>query len=326
MNRAAICCVLLVFGAGCGLLPTFPGGKSSSPSSVSASSEPRAPKLDPRFDHSAEELDAFVDEHTEGYKAEGEPFEGTLDDFEPLAFKMKRGKCYRVVLRLQDDADFGEHARRGVAFRYTSSGNPTVNGGPGVHGPGAVASGGCPQTDRTATFDMIANWGSATDKSRIYELGTGGFTIQLYTKKISDAELAARAADTERQLEASRRFNEEQRRREEERRREREARRNDNRGSSSNSSSRSPSGPKTVSVSIKNECRQTVKLFYGKKPKFGSGTYSSLGSNTRTSKSMREGDMIWLVDDGQNGLGAVSVSSATRNVEILRSCNGIVAR
>lgn len=316
---------LLTTATGCSFLPGFGTPKGSS--GASGPSTPPPPKEDPRFEHSVEELDAFVAEHTEGYEAAGDELTGSLDSFEPWDIEMERGKCYRLVIRLDEGAAFGEHARRGVAFKYTSPGKPTVNGGPGVHGPGAVASGGCPQTDRTATFDMIANWGSATNKSRIHELGSGGFTAQLFTRDISEKELAERKADAERQAEESRRFAEEQRRKEEERRREREARREQERNNRGSSSSRStPSGPKMVSVSIKNECRQTVKLFYGKKPKFGSGTYSSLGSNTRTSKSMKEGDMIWLVDDKQNGIGAVSISSATRNVEILRSCSGIVSK
>lgn len=326
MNRALLLGALLSTAAGCSFLPGFSNKQASSRPSPSAA--PTPPPDDPKFDHSAEELDAFLEEQTEGYEELGKPIDGTLDAFEPLEVKMKRGKCYRFVIRLADDAAFGEHARKGVAFKYESGSYPTVMGGPGVYGPGAVASGGCPQSDRVAVFEMYANWGSAMDKSRLYELGKGGFTAQLYAKTITEAELAKQQADTERQLEESRRFNEEYRRKEAEQKRERDERYNSNRSSqsSSSSSSSSSSGPKIVSVSIKNECRQTVKLFYGKKPKFGSGTYSSLGSNTRTSKSMKEGDMIWLVDDGQNGLGGVSISSGTRDVEILKSCNGIVAR
>ncbi len=313
---------VVVAASGCSL---FPGSRRSTAANTAAAPAP-APKEDPRFSHSAAELDAFIAEHTEGYQEVGEPVEGSLESFEPWELTMKRGKCYRYVIRLEDGAVFGEHARKGVAFKYTSPGHFDVMGGPGVHGPGAVVSGGCPQTDRKATFDMYANWGSATNKARLHELGAGGFTAQLYEKSIGEAELAKQQADTERQLEESRRFNEEYRQKEEQRKKERDARWNDAPSPSNRSNGSSPKGPQTVSVSIKNECKQTVKLFFGDKPKFGSGTYSSLGSNTLTSRSMREGDMIWLVDDSQNGMGAVTVSSATRKVEILPSCTGIVTR
>ncbi len=86
----------------------------------------------------------------------------------------------------------------------------------------------------------------------------------------------------------------------------------------------SPKPPSVVSVSIKNECKKKVKLFFGKKPKFGSGTYSSLGSNTITSRSMRPGDMVWIVDDSQNGISAATASEGTRRLKITRSCTGIV--
>jgi hypothetical protein len=96
--------------------------------------------------------------------------------------------------------------------------------------------------------------------------------------------------------------------------------------SSSTSSSSAAAGPSSVSVTIKNNCRQTVKLFFGEKPKFGSGTYSSIGSNTQTSKSFRPGDMIWIVDDSQNGISSASVSASTSRVEISESCQGLSAR
>jgi hypothetical protein len=81
-----------------------------------------------------------------------------------------------------------------------------------------------------------------------------------------------------------------------------------------------------VSVSLRNTCRQTVKLFLGDKPKFGSGTNTSISGNTVTSYSMKEGDMIWIVDDSGNGLSSMSISQASRNVEILESCSGFVIR
>ncbi|MEZ4298369.1 MAG: hypothetical protein R3B70_25685 [Polyangiaceae bacterium] len=91
-------------------------------------------------------------------------------------------------------------------------------------------------------------------------------------------------------------------------------------GSSGNSSgSSASSGP--WRVTLHNECKQTVKLFLGKKPKWGSGTYTSIGSNTISSYSGSPGDMIWIVDDGQNGLSSLS-PSGTQRVKILSGCTG----
>ena len=44
-----------------------------------------------------------------------------------------------------------------------------------------------------------------------------------------------------------------------------------------------PAGP--VSVTIRSACSKTVKVFYGDKPKFGSGTYSSISSNSSLPRS-----------------------------------------
>jgi hypothetical protein len=92
--------------------------------------------------------------------------------------------------------------------------------------------------------------------------------------------------------------------------------------SSSSSSSSASSGP--VSVTIRSSCGSTVKVFYGDKPKFGSGTTSSISSNSVQSHSFRVGDMMWVVDDHDNGLGSVTISSGTRELEV--NCGGISAR
>ncbi|MFO7565269.1 MAG: hypothetical protein R6X02_21685 [Enhygromyxa sp.] len=49
-------------------------------------------------------------------------------------------------------------------------------------------------------------------------------------------------------------------------------------------------------------------------------------TNTQTSKSFRLGDMIWIVDDSQNGVSSTSVSASTLRVEITESCTGLTAR
>jgi hypothetical protein len=85
-----------------------------------------------------------------------------------------------------------------------------------------------------------------------------------------------------------------------------------------------PSGP--VSVTIRSSCSKTVKVFYGDKPKFGSGTYSSISSNSVQSHSFQEGDLFWIVDESENGVSSASISRGTRELEIGSSCSGISAR
>jgi hypothetical protein len=97
-------------------------------------------------------------------------------------------------------------------------------------------------------------------------------------------------------------------------------------GASESSSTAPSTPPSSVSVSIKNSCEKTVKVFFGDKPKFGSGTYSTASSNSRSSHSFAPGDQFWIVDDSQNGVANVAVSESTREIEILGSCDRLAAR
>ncbi len=102
---------------------------------------------------------------------------------------------------------------------------------------------------------------------------------------------------------------------------------NSNGNSNSNSNSNSaPSGPETVSVTIRSACPSTVKVFYGDKPKFGSGTYSSIESNSVESHTFTAGDMMWIVDESENGLASTGVGAGTHEIEIQSGCTSLIAR
>jgi hypothetical protein len=85
-----------------------------------------------------------------------------------------------------------------------------------------------------------------------------------------------------------------------------------------------PAGP--VSVTIRSACSKTVKVFYGDKPKFGSGTYSSIESNSVQSHSFKPGEMLWIVDESENGLGSATIAAGTRELEVGSSCTTIASR
>ena len=300
------------------------------PAAYGAATEPAPAYTDPSFDRSPEELEQLIARYTEGYQAVGQSFEIALDGFTPLPVQLERGYCYMMVLRLHPDARFSEHARRGVSFVYVAPGEPQIHGGPGVHGPGAVASAGCPQRTVQATFDIQAIFGSASDRSRIHELGTGKLTAQLVAKPITEEELTALEADRQRQIAEAEAFSREQEELERQRAAEREREWAEQRerervaASPPAPSGSASSGP--VSVTLRNGCRETVRIFFGGDPRFGSGTHSSLSGNTVTSRSFREGDMVWLVDESRNGLSSVTVSRGTRQIEVTSSCTGFVSR
>lgn len=87
-----------------------------------------------------------------------------------------------------------------------------------------------------------------------------------------------------------------------------------------------PAAPTVVSITLRNTCAQTVDLFFGEKPKFGSGTYSNMSSNSSTSKSMKPGEMIWIVDASQNGISSVTVEAGTNTIEIMGDCSSFSTR
>jgi uncharacterized ferritin-like protein (DUF455 family) len=68
-------------------------------------------------------------------------------------------------------------------------------------------------------------------------------------------------------------------------------------GGGAPASSAAPAPQSTyVSATLRNTCPNTVKLFFGDKPKYGSGTSSSLGANTSRSVSGNAGDTESLED------------------------------
>lgn len=92
--------------------------------------------------------------------------------------------------------------------------------------------------------------------------------------------------------------------------------------------SAAPSVPIPTTVEIHSDCTKTTPVFYGEKPKFGSGTKSSIGSNTTTSASRKsDGSLtVWIIDEQENGIASVHVGPTTKRVEIDRSCKQITAR
>jgi len=96
----------------------------------------------------------------------------------------------------------------------------------------------------------------------------------------------------------------------------------------------SPKAPATptasipTTVEIHSDCSKTVPVFYGDKPKFGSGTKSSVSSNSTSSQGRKsDGTLtVWIIDEQENGLASVKVTPDTKRVTIDSSCKSISAR
>jgi hypothetical protein len=189
--------VLLTFAASC--IPRLSGDRNSRgarTSSSAASSDAAAPAPPPRpafvspeLKRTREELLGHIVTETTGFK-KGAESQGSLDPFQPVEVKLKRGTCYKVAFVLDEGVEFSEHAKHSVSFEVAVEGQPTLKSAT-AFGPGGVVHIGCPNDVGTARVDMVANWGSARDKSRIHDLGSGGFKATVFTKSISEKELAA---------------------------------------------------------------------------------------------------------------------------------------
>lgn len=81
-----------------------------------------------------------------------------------------------------------------------------------------------------------------------------------------------------------------------------------------------PSGPVIVSVTLRSSCKENVRVFFGDKPKYGSGTTSSISPNSVSSRQMKEGDMVWIVDASDNPLASVRIQESTSKIEVDGSC------
>lgn len=83
-----------------------------------------------------------------------------------------------------------------------------------------------------------------------------------------------------------------------------------------------------TTIEVHNDCSDSVPIFVGEQPKFGSGTKTSMSGNSTTTYP-RNGDgtvTIWIIDDHENGLASVHVTKRMKHVEIGRSCRTLDAR
>ncbi len=96
------------------------------------------------------------------------------------------------------------------------------------------------------------------------------------------------------------------------------------------SSRSSPSGGGFVptTITVVSECPRTVRVFYGEKPKYGSGRESTVSGHSRSSEP-RDADgsfMMWIIDDSGNGISSTQAGPGQREVIINSSCTGFTSR
>ncbi|HEY7376704.1 MAG TPA: hypothetical protein VIF57_31385 [Polyangia bacterium] len=186
----ALACVWGAGLGGCAFIVPNKGAPAATQARQAAPPPPRAPYVAPNLKHTRAELEEQVAQATTGYDKKGES-QGKLDPFEAIDVPVKRGLCYKLALILDEGVEFSEHAKRGISFRVKREGQLDLTSAT-AFGPGGVVDLGCPNDALTAHVDVIADWGSARDKSHVHDLGSGGFKTVVYSKPITAKALAER--------------------------------------------------------------------------------------------------------------------------------------
>jgi hypothetical protein len=182
MTKVAILCVLLTacFAAmtgGGGFTPVTAVGPSSTSQREAFARSAGYPTK-----HTEAELQALIEKQLASYKPVGRKGDGALQT--PAAFTIdgESHTCYIVVMHLGEGAAWGTGAEAGLKFEFTgATGNGM--GGPGVRGPGAVASLGCAEASGPITMTMAPLLG--TDP-----IGSGAYNLEVFSRKLTAKEWA----------------------------------------------------------------------------------------------------------------------------------------
>jgi hypothetical protein len=83
--------------------------------------------------------------------------------------------------------------------------------------------------------------------------------------------------------------------------------------------------PELDSITLHNDCASTVKLFLGEKPKFGSGTSTSITSNATQAFTLQPGKSLWIVSATDEGVAQYVGQAGTHRMRIPASCKEFVA-
>jgi hypothetical protein len=264
-----------------------------------------------------------------------------------LSLETKKARCYAMVVVFEDEVQLNADAQSALYVSLESAdgllGNRSLGSpkeeidnpdGLQIHAPfhgrfvhmrSFSKELGCASGKVKAEIKL---WTSGKSTA----LGSGNAQVQLFERRISNSELAKKERESARRWEEARIAAEEQRRIDEARERERQARREqeraerDARRNSNLTSSSSSSSSAHFSMSLKNECSQTVKLFIGDKPRFGSGRSTSVSSNSITSYSGSGSQTYWIVDSSGNGVSSYTASPGRNDIRILPSCSGFARR
>jgi len=155
----------------------------------------------------AQELDAEIARQTKKFKRDRKA-DARLEAFGSFMIEGEQGTCYTIVMRLGSGAAWGPSADY-LKFDFRSP-SGTGSGGPGVIGPGAIASVGCAEASGPIALTMAPMVGQDP-------IGQGPLELELWSHKLTAEEAAHLEADKQRQIQEQREFAEQEERKRQQR-------------------------------------------------------------------------------------------------------------
>ncbi|MBL4633194.1 MAG: hypothetical protein JKY56_04935, partial [Kofleriaceae bacterium] len=271
----------------------------------------------------------------QGYKPLGAPRILELGQAE-FVLPTKSARCYAMTVVMEEGASFSQDASHSLYIALKSGdrllGNRSLKGpteeiensdgleilaprhGAFLHMRSFSNKLGCTNADTSA---QIRFWTMGNTSN----IGTGSLRVQLFEKKISKSKLATMLKESDARWARARLEAEQERARQDREdlarlKREQQAQAaRDSRQAERARSAPSPAASTFFSMSLKSECPHTVKLFLGKKPRFGSGETRTISSNSINSFSGTAGKMFWIVDASGNGVSSYVASAGSQSIK-----------
>jgi hypothetical protein len=134
--------------------------------------------------HTKPEFETFRQKELDGYSKQKQAHKGDLASPVVAQMVVKGGTCARVLFETESGAKYTEGLKN-VNFIVKRAGSQNEYAAlPGLHGPGGVAALGCYAADTAVEVKL-------TDQSNNPTLGTGPYTLTVYSRPGTPEEIVA---------------------------------------------------------------------------------------------------------------------------------------
>ena len=286
-----------------------------------------------------------------GFRPAGAPRSAELSAVAPLEISVARGRCYAVVVALDKSARLGDDGQQHLVLSMKSDDPMMLQRSHMATEDVAEADGFKLQAPMAGRYVALRSFGgqfgcawnrqgtavvSLQTRGRSASIGTGDVWLQVLEQPISEAKLRAKKKELDAAMaeaaERAREFERQEAIRQAERERERAAREREQAARQAQADQARTTGAAAgsghFSFWLKNECRQTVRMFIndGGNPRFSGGTGTTMSANSLQSFSGSGQKTYWIVNDSGEGISSFTAGPGQRDMRILPSCTGFAPR